>query len=56
MRRKKSEFRVKRNLAEYTFAYQQKSAGIEHKISDFGRKRKSSTPRIPQVELIFGPR
>jgi hypothetical protein len=53
MQRKKSEFRVKRNLFEKTFAYQQKGAGIEHKISDFGRKKKSSTPRTPQLEVIL---
>jgi hypothetical protein len=51
MRRKKSEFKVKRNLAEYTFAYQRKSAGIEHKISNFWEKRNSSMPRIPQLEV-----
>jgi hypothetical protein len=38
MRRKKSEFRVKRNLCEKTFAYQQGSAGIEHKSATLGEK------------------
>jgi hypothetical protein len=55
MRRKKSEFRVKRNLFEKTFAYQRRSAGIEHKISNFGRKRNSLTPRMPQLEVILAP-
>jgi hypothetical protein len=55
-RRKKSEFKVKRNLFEKTFAYRRRSAGIEHKISDFGRKRNSLTPRTPQLEAILIPR
>ncbi|MFZ0033769.1 MAG: hypothetical protein WAK60_02110 [Sedimentisphaerales bacterium] len=53
VQRKKSEFEVKRNLFEKPFAYQQKGAGIEHKISDFVRKRNSSTPRLLQLEVIL---
>jgi hypothetical protein len=56
MQRKKSKLRVKRNLFEKSFACQQEFAGIEHKISDFGRKRGSSTPRMPQLEVFFDPR
>jgi hypothetical protein len=46
---------VKRNLFEKTFAYQRRSAGIEHKISDFGRKRSSLTLKMPQLEAILTP-
>jgi len=35
MRLKKSEFRVKRNLFEKAFVYQQGNGAIEHKISQF---------------------
>ena len=35
MRLKKSEFRMKRNLFEKAFVYQQGNGAIEHKISQF---------------------
>jgi hypothetical protein len=55
-RRKKSELKVKRNLIDKNFACRREIAGIEHKISEFGRKMGSSASRMPQVEELSDPR
>ena len=56
VQRKKSELKVKRNLIDTSFASQQRIAGIEHKIREFGSKRDSSTSEKPAVENLSDPR
>jgi hypothetical protein len=51
-----SELKVNRNLINTSFACRRGKAGIEHKISDFGRKRGLSISRMPQVEELSDPR
>jgi hypothetical protein len=55
VQRKKSELKVKRNLIDTNFASRRGKAGIEHKISEFGRKRDSSTSRMPAAENLSDP-
>jgi hypothetical protein len=54
-RRKKSEFKVERNLLEKTFACRRGIAGIEHKIGDFRRKKDLLTQKMPQIKAILAP-
>jgi len=49
-----SKFSVKRNLLEKAIAYLRGSVGIEHKISQFNKKRPSNNDESAAIRKYFG--